>query len=154
MSCAPGGIGPKGGRRSTNSLVAEPQQVGEVGLAAEELAHRQRPLGAREMLAQIRFKPAGIEPLVRPLVDQLGGFERLLHQRPACFETRRSAPLLSMTEFVDGITNVRHPEEARSAVSKGVAAAAHFRSSTRATARLWTSSGPSTMRTIRERAQA
>ena len=30
----------------------------------------------------------------------------------------------------------------------------HFRNSTRATARLWTSSGPSTMRITRERAQA
>src|SRR5712692_1875527 len=81
-----------------SSLGAEAQQVGQIGLATAELAHRERPLGALQALAQVRFEPAGVEALVRPLVDQLGRFE------------------------------------------------AHFRSSTRATARLWTSSGPSTMR--------
>ena len=106
MSCAPGGIGPKGGRRRTNSFLAEPQQIRQVRLAAAELPHAERPLRARQMRAQIRFEPARIEPFVGPLVDQLGGFE------------------------------------------------AHFRNSIRAIARLWTSSGPSTMRITRERAQA
>ena len=61
------------------------------------------------MGAQIGLEPAGIEALVRALIDQLSRFESY------CI---------------------------------------HFRNSTRATARLWTSSGPSTMRITRERAQA
>src|SRR6266851_1825649 len=88
---------------------AKAQEVSQVGLAAGKLAHRQRPLRALQMGAQIGFEPAGLEALVRALADQLGRFES------CCI---------------------------------------HFRNSTRATARLWTSSGPSTMRMMRERAQA
>ncbi len=85
------------GRPAQNKfLVAEAQQVGQIGLAAGELAHRQPPFGALQPRAQIRFEAGGFEALVGPLVDQLGRFERQLHQRLACFETRRCAPLLSM----------------------------------------------------------
>ena len=84
MSCAPGGIGPE--RRPAQhelsrrlALAGEgrrgERRVGQIGLAAAELRAPTAALGARQMRAQIGFEPGRIEPLVRPLVDQLGGFE-------------------------------------------------------------------------------
>jgi len=64
------------------------KQIREVGLAAAELSHGQRSVGAFQMRAQVRFEPARIEMLVRPLVDQFGRFEVRLHRRSASFETR------------------------------------------------------------------
>src|SRR5437870_4836945 len=68
--------------------ISEADQVGEVGLAAAELTDAQRPAGTLQTLPQIQFKPRRIEPLIRPLVDQLGRFELWRHRRSASFETR------------------------------------------------------------------
>src|SRR5580692_5585456 len=88
--------------------LAKAQQISEVCLAAAELPHRERSLGPRQICTQIGFEPGRVEPLVRPLVDQLGRLQ----------------------------------------------GAHYFLSSILATARLCTSSGPSTMRMTRARAQA
>ena len=54
--------------------ITEADQVGEIRLAAAELPHRKRTLRAVKMLAQIRLEPRRVQPLIRPLVDQLSRF--------------------------------------------------------------------------------
>src|SRR5439155_20163075 len=66
---------------------AEAQEVGQIGLAAGELAHGKRAFCALQTGAQVGFEPAGIETLVGALVDQFGRLERWLHQHTASFET-------------------------------------------------------------------
>ena len=49
------------------------KQVGQVGVAAAELAELERPFRPRQLAPQITFEPLRIEPLVGPDRDQLGG---------------------------------------------------------------------------------
>src|SRR6266702_2112520 len=79
---------------------AEAQKISQIGLAARKLAHRKRPFGARQIRAKIRLKPGRAEALVGTLVDQLGRFERRLHQRPASFETAPRASSESGLKWV------------------------------------------------------
>src|SRR5262249_44768490 len=120
-----------------------------------QAALRRPPDARADTVRAASYRPARPDARrsARPLREMAASAPRVLRDatRP-----RRAAPQHEVNlRWHEGKP---HPEEAAKRLSRrthGVApASAHFRSSTRAMARLWTSSGPSTMRMMRERAQA
>ena len=112
MSCERAATGPSGGRRSTYSrapvALAVAQQIGEIRVAAAELAHRERLLAPLEPAAQPFGQTALVEALVAAHVDQLGGEARA----PAPCRARSYHSAARAREASRAATTLRPPDGA------------------------------------------
>ncbi len=71
--------GPKRGAAQHVFVIAEGDEIGEIGMAAAELAQAEGALRPRQMRAQIGLDPRRLDLLARPRIDQLGRSPR--HRR-------------------------------------------------------------------------